>query len=486
MTLGSQEIWAIASRPDGSFVVSWGAWVDSGPWSIFARRFDAGGAPLDIEDIPVEQNAGSQRGFDSGVAALQDGSFVVGFTGWDRHYEGILIRRYASDGKLLDPIAVPINVTTGGAQYNASLQSLPDGETVAIVWSGHGPGDTGGVFFNRLRVAGTPVARDDTATASQPGTPIIIHVLLNDADPDVGDTLTVTTATATHGTVVINPDGTLTYSPPAGCGVTSDTISYTITDSTAKTASATVAVTIRQTAIMAVTPDTPTRVCGGVGGPFPAPHGTYTVANDGCAPLPFAVVADDAWVGRAPATGTLAPGASQSVTVRPGLGARALAAGTYTSRVRFRNLTDRTGNTARAVTLNVVPGFGVNVFADAAPLSGPSGVTWSSNVGRTGEIGEPDHAGASLPLASVWWTWTAPSSGKVAFQTAGSSFDTTLAAYTGTAVNALTLVAANDDFGSLAPQSRVSFTAIAGTTYRIAVDGKGSAEGLVRLTWVMP
>jgi hypothetical protein len=46
-----------------------------------------------------------------------------------------------------------------------------------------------------------------------------------------------------------------------------------------------------------------------------------------------------------------------------------------------------------------------------------------------------------------------------------------LAVYTGTKVRALTEVASNDDSCGL--QSEVTFTARAGTTYRIAIDGFG-------------
>jgi hypothetical protein len=60
-----------------------------------------------------------------------------------------------------------------------------------------------------------------------------------------------------------------------------------------------------------------------------------------------------------------------------------------------------------------------------------------------------------------------------------------LAVYTGTSLTALTQTAANDDSGGTT-QSRVSFTAVAGRTYRIAVDGYGGASGNVTLTWSQP
>ncbi len=67
-------------------------------------------------------------------------------------------------------------------------------------------------------------------------------MLANDSDPD-GDTLTVTDATTpADGTVVVNEDGTVFYTPAAGFSGT-DTFDYTITDGTATdTATVTVAV----------------------------------------------------------------------------------------------------------------------------------------------------------------------------------------------------------------------------------------------------
>ena len=64
----------------------------------------------------------------------------------------------------------------------------------------------------------------------------------------------------------------------------------------------------------------------------------------------------------------------------------------------------------------------------------------------------------------------------------GSSFDTLLAVYRGTSVSALTAVASNDDIASGNLQSRVTFTPVAGTTYRIAVDGYNGASGTIVLT----
>lgn len=118
-------------------------------------------------------------------------------------------------------------------------------------------------------------------------------------------------------------------------------------------------------------------------------------------------------------------------------------------------------------------------FASAQPLAGTSATTTGTNVEATSEPGEPTHAGIEGGV-SVWYVWTAPVSGRIRIQTCGSSFDTVLAVYTGSSVDALTEVAANDD--SCETASSVTFEATAGTTYWIAVDGAAGDEGDIALT----
>jgi hypothetical protein len=120
-------------------------------------------------------------------------------------------------------------------------------------------------------------------------------------------------------------------------------------------------------------------------------------------------------------------------------------------------------------------------FADGQDLDGRIGIVDGTNVGATKETGEPNHAG-NPGGHSVWYRWVAPGSGRVTFTTDGSDFDTLLAAYTGSAVNTLTEVASNDDHDGL-PTSEISFDAVGGTTYRIAVDGAHADMGDLVMFW---
>ncbi len=103
------------------------------------------------------------------------------------------------------------------------------------------------------------------------------------------------------------------------------------------------------------------------------------------------------------------------------------------------------------------------------------------NASATTQALEPTIAGDAVSR-SVWYSWTAPFTGPVTVSTAGSSFDTLLGIFTGTALGALTSIAENDDAGTGAFTSTVSFNAVSGIPYVILVGGFNGAGGKIRLT----
>lgn len=172
-------------------------------------------------------------------------------------------------------------------------------------------------------------------------------------------------------------------------------------------------------------------------------------------------------------------------------------------------------------TTNILQGgpFTLNLQFTPAPandnfdkrirLSGMRIATHASNAGGTKEPGEPDHLG-NPGGSSVWYTWTAPESGRVTLSTnlvppyapptEGSS-STTLtaisadcgneidqnpppvfyplfAAYTGTAVDALT-PADNLPMSLNEYPNAVEFDVVKGRTYPIAFDGNMGTTGAI-------
>ena len=129
-------------------------------------------------------------------------------------------------------------------------------------------------------------------------------------------------------------------------------------------------------------------------------------------------------------------------------------------------------------------------FASAAVITGATGTTNGSNVGATLElpcetnsIVVDDYFSPSAVTASVWYAWTAPSSGTAEFDTTNSDFDTVLSVWTttnaagGLCDSSVTNIAADDDsftggFGAGGiSTSALTFPAVAGTTYYISVAG---------------
>ena len=110
-------------------------------------------------------------------------------------------------------------------------KQVPEGEQCVIM-----PGQTPNLV---------PVAKDDIALTKE-HTPVIIHVLDNDYDLDVGDTLIVDSATqGAHG--FVTTDGhNVTYSPAPGFnGI--DNFTYTVSDGNGGAATAAVEVTVLET-----------------------------------------------------------------------------------------------------------------------------------------------------------------------------------------------------------------------------------------------
>jgi VCBS repeat-containing protein len=94
-----------------------------------------------------------------------------------------------------------------------------------------------------IPVNDAPLAHPDLATTPA-GTPVTVQVLGNDSDPD-GDALHVQAATVDPalGTVVVNVDGSLSYTPAAGVSGPV-VISYTVADPSGASSSSTATVTV--------------------------------------------------------------------------------------------------------------------------------------------------------------------------------------------------------------------------------------------------
>ncbi len=110
-----------------------------------------------------------------------------------------------------------------------------------IISDGNGGSATAIVDVTITPVNDAPTATNDFDSTSE-NTPITINVLANDSDID-GDSLTIANAVANSGSVDVNNDNTLLYTPNLNFNGT-DVINYTISDGNGGTDSAIVNVTV--------------------------------------------------------------------------------------------------------------------------------------------------------------------------------------------------------------------------------------------------
>ncbi len=135
-------------------------------------------------------------------------------------------------------------------------------------------------------------------------------------------------------------------------------VSYTITatdnqggSTTTGSASYTVAT---PAPVLTVTPSGAFTASGLAGGAFSPASASYTVSNTGIGAMNWTAGKIAAWLNLSASGGTLATGASTSVTATINAAANALAGGNYTDTVTFTNTSNGSGNTTRSVNLAVL------------------------------------------------------------------------------------------------------------------------------------
>jgi hypothetical protein len=147
-TLGPDLLPSVALENDGDFVVAW-LGVDGGSGGIFARRFDAAGAPRGAQFLVNTYTSANQR--TPAVSVDAGGDFVVVWAGTpeDASGYGIFARAFDSSGVARSGDFQVAAYTTGG-QIRPSL-SLDAGGKFVVTWSSQGQdGSDYGVFAQRF------------------------------------------------------------------------------------------------------------------------------------------------------------------------------------------------------------------------------------------------------------------------------------------------------------------------------------------------
>ncbi|WP_146244201.1 Ig-like domain-containing protein [Curtobacterium sp. MCBD17_032] len=280
------------------------------------------------------------------------------------------------------PVTVDVQANDHGAGLTTAVVTQPAHGTVAVGTDGTvqytpAAGSSGTDSFTytvtdgagrttdpvTVTVTVTPVATADTAAgkASQTVTIAAATLLGNDA----GTGLTVTKVTgAAHGTATLGTDGSVVYTPERGFSGT-ETLTYTVTDASRQSTTATITVVIGPMAMR----DSATATAGST---LTVSTADGVLANDRGSDLTAAV-------DQRPAHGTLVLAADGSYTYTPADGFSGKDTFTYTA-------TDGSGNTSTGlVTVTVEPRTGDDTLTTVAGQ--PLVVTSGSLTGNDSGVG---------------------------------------------------------------------------------------------------
>ncbi|MDW8239500.1 MAG: tandem-95 repeat protein [Acidobacteriota bacterium] len=200
----------------------------------------------DSEPITITAPNRPPDAVNDSYGATEDTTLVVGAM------SGVLSNDTDPDGDLLTVTSTgAINTARGGTvmmNANGSFSYSPPANYCGqdsfayTISDGRGGTDTATVTVNVTCVNDPPDAVNDNASTNE-DTPVTINVLSNDTDVD-GNPLSVTGASdPPRGSVTINGNGTITYTPDANlCG--QDSFTYTISDGRGGTDTATVTVNV--------------------------------------------------------------------------------------------------------------------------------------------------------------------------------------------------------------------------------------------------
>lgn len=208
----------------------------------------------------------------------------------------------------------------------------------------------------------------------------------------------------------------------------------------------------------------------------------YLLRNSGANPIDWSATSSVAWMDISLSSGTLAAGATLTVTASLSADALDLPEGVHAGELVFSNTTLGVGAYKRPIEFTVIVPPANDNFADSELLSGVSGSVTANNQRASEEAGEPKHGGLRNGGKSLWWKWVPATSGEVVIDTTGSDFDTIMSVYGGRSMSRLTTIAFNDDDG-FGLTSIVAFTAQSGMPYYIAVDGYDKSVGNITLNW---
>ena len=151
--------------------------------------------------------------------------------------------------------------------------------------------------------------------------------------------------------------------------------------------------------VLSVSPSGGLTSSGSQGGPFSPASQSYTLTNIGGSSINWTAAKGQNWTGLSSTSGTLASGASATVTVSINSNASSLAVGSYSDTVSFTNTTNGSGNTTREVSLTVAA-----ASPGALSVSPSSGLTSSGSKGGPFSPASQIYTLTNTGGSSIKWT----------------------------------------------------------------------------------
>ncbi len=164
---------------------------------------------------------------------------------------------------------------------------------------------------------------------------------------------------------------------------------------------------------------------------------------------------------------------------------RAVSGTTYTFQVDQQGLPEEGATVTLAMSPWSPPAN--DAFAAAVALSGTTPCIHGTLRGATAESGEPVPLNNNINNGrSVWYSWTAPATGRLLLESSSTDFDPGISVFTGTAVNALIQLGSNGGRTTSPKTNALVVQVSTGTIYRIAIDGLPQQASDFRLCLSVP
>jgi Ca2+-binding RTX toxin-like protein len=210
VTQGSQNSPAIATTPDGGFLVAWYGGTND---DIFVRRFDASGRPL-TGDILVNTFIPNGQIY-TAIAVDNFGNFVVVWESEDQDQsdECIYARRFRADGTPLSEELL-VNTTTIGYQGVPDIAMQPNGDFI-ITWQGDNPSNDAGddIYAQRFQIASQVAFEQAAVQVNEGGQAVLTLNRLNDLQLTSQVQVDVVGGFATPGIDYTFTPQTITFNP---------------------------------------------------------------------------------------------------------------------------------------------------------------------------------------------------------------------------------------------------------------------------------